>query len=174
MTRRFTVRQAARAGFTLIETAIAMSIFTLLVLACATAFPAALRAGRAGSNYAQAALIAQHKIDQCRQQGYGAIYTGAAASPKLVSLGMVDAGSAIVNPAGYPAGSVSYAFTGTDGLNAGNFPPGTTGIVVIGPPNSGTAWTPSGSIVQVTVVIAWPTSTQNAGTFTAHTLIVNA
>ncbi len=165
-----------RRGFTLVEITIAFSIFTLMTLACAAVFPVAMRAGHAGGSYAQAALIAQHKIDQCRQQGYSSIYGGSGAVvAKLSSVGIVDAGSGHANPAGYPAGSVSYTFTAADDFPTSNLPPGTTGTLVVGPLNTGTtpAWTPVGQIVQATVVIAWPAGVQAAGGFTAHTLIIN-
>ncbi len=160
-------------GFTLAEIAVALCVFTLLTLACASAFPAALRASHTGSSYAQAALTAQHKIDQCRQQGYTNIYAGGAIVASLGSLGIVDAGSGQQNPTGYPAGSVSYTFTGADNLAASSLPPGATGTLVIGPPTNGTRWTPSGQIAQVTVVLAWPSGQQGAGRFTTHTLLVN-
>lgn len=165
-----------RRGFTLVEIMIAVVIFTLMILACAAAFPVALRAGHAGNNYAQAALIAQHKIDQCREQGYSSIYRGAGvAVTKLGDLNIVDDNSGQANPAGYPAGSEAYTFTAADNLAASNFPAGTKGTLIIGPPNTGGAshWTPVGQIVQVTVVIAWPAGAQTAGAFTTHTLIVN-
>lgn len=163
-------------GFTLAEISIAFLIFTLMVLGCAAAFPVALRAGHAGSNYAQAALVAQHKIDQCREQGYTSIYAGTGSVvARLSSLRIVDAGSGQANPAGYPSGSVAYKFTGADNLAASSFPPGTTGTLVVGPPNTGATphWTPVGQVVQVTVVIAWPAGVQTSGNLTTHTLIVN-
>lgn len=169
-------RNKRRQGFTLVEITIAFLIFTLMTLACAAVFPVALQAGHAGSSYAQAALIAQHKVDQCRQQGYSSIYAGSGAVvAKLSSLGIVDAGSGHTGQAGYPVGSVSYAFTVTDDFATSNLPPGTTGTLIVGPPNTGAApaWTPVGPIVQVTVVIAWPAGTQAAGGFTTHTLVVN-
>jgi len=166
-------RRKQERGFTLAEIAIALCVFTLLTLACASAFPAAMKASHTGSSYAQAALTSQHKIDQCRQQGYTNVYAGGAVVTALSGLNIVDAGSGLQNPTGYPAGSVSYTFTGADNLAASNLPPGATGTLVIGPPSSGTRWTPSGQIVQVTVVIAWPSGQQGAGQFTTHTLLVN-
>lgn len=165
-------------GFTLVEITIAFLIFTLMVLGCAAAFPTALRAQHTGNNYAQAALVAQHKIDQCREQGYTAVFPGSGTvSARMAGVGMVDSGSGQPNPAGYPAGSVAYTFTGADHLGGSQFPQGTVGTLVVGPANTGTAaghWTPIGQVVQVTVVIAWPAGNEAAGRLTTHTLIVNA
>ncbi len=169
-------QRKCRRGFTLAEISIAFLIFTLITLACAAAFPVAMRASRAGNTYAQTALIAQHKIDQCRAQGYTAVYAGAGvAATRLSSVKIVDASSAVANPTGYPAGSMSYNFTVTDNLAASNLPAGTTGTLIVGPPNTGSTphWTPVGQVVQVTVVLAWPAGAQTSGRFTTHTLIVN-
>ncbi len=169
-------KKKRQGGFTLIEISIALCIFTLIILACAAAFPVALQAGHTGNSYAQAALVAQHKIDQCREQGYSAIYPGSGTvAAKLSALKIVDVPSGSANPAGYPTGSVSYTFTGVDNLAASNFPPGTVGTLVVGPPNTGggSHWTPVGQVVQVTVVVAWPAGVQASGRFTAHTLVVN-
>lgn len=169
-------RKRQQGGFTLVEITIAFLIFTLMVLGCAAAFPTALRAEHTGNNYAQATQVAQHKIDQCRTQGYSAVYPGSGiVSTRMASVGMVDSGSGQKNPQGYPTGSVAYAFTGADRLGGSNFPAGTTGTLVIGPPNTGGPghWTPVGQIVQVTVVIAWPAGVEAGGRLTTHTLIVN-
>lgn len=169
-------RKQQQGGFTLIEIMLAFLLFTLMVLGCAAAFPRALQAGHAGSSYAQATLAAQHKVDQCREQGYSSVYAGAGViAPKLASLNIADAGSGTANPAGYPSGSMSYTFTASDNLAASSFPAGTTGTLIVGPPNTGAApsWTPTGQVVQVTVIIAWPAGTQTSGSFTTHTLIVN-
>ncbi len=174
--KRMHHKNKRQGGFTLAEITIAFLIFTLMVLACAAAFPVALRASHAGSNYAQAALIAQHKIDQCREQGYSSISAGGGnVVARLSTLRIVDANSGRANPAGYPSGSVSYTFAGVDSFAASNLPQGTTGTLVIGPPNTGATphWTPVGQIVQVTVVIGWPAGVQTSGGFTTHTLIVN-
>lgn len=168
-------KKKQRRGFTLVELMFAALIFALMVLGCAAAFPTALKAGHTGNNYGQATLIAQHKIDQCREQGYSAIYPGSGTvSARLSSLKIVDNGGE-ANPAGYPAGSVSYTFTGVDNLANSNFPPGTVGTLIVGPPNVGATphWTPAGQIVQVTVVVSWPAGMQGSGGFTTHTLIVN-
>lgn len=56
----------SHSGFTLIETMLALMIFSVLVLLFATAIPVAHRASHVNGQYAQAISIAQHKIDEIR------------------------------------------------------------------------------------------------------------
>lgn len=165
-----------RQGFTLIELTIGFLVFWMIILLFGAIFPVAMRGSNAGSSYAQAAQIAQHKIDQCRQQGYTNIYDisgGGAVITHLSQIGIVDATPAAVqNPSGFPADSVSYSFTNVDNLGNGAPLPGSTGTLTIGPPAGPLAGT--AQVVMVTVTIAWPkASGQGAGSLTTHTLIAN-
>ena len=75
-------------GFTLIELAIAMFVFGMILILFGAIFPVATRAGHTGGNYAQATFLAQHKIDQLRNAG-AAKLDGAS----LVGLGLIDQNS---------------------------------------------------------------------------------
>lgn len=174
MTPRKSARTGRR-GFTMIELSITMLVFWMIILLFGAIFPVAIRGSNAGSSYAQAAQVAQHKIDQCRQQGYSNIYSSTGSVMTHLNLvGIVDSTPAPVqNPSGFPANSVSYSFTNIDNLGSGAPLPGSTGTLTIGPPAGTLAGT--ASVAMVTVTLAWPkTSTQAAGTFTTHTLIVNS
>ena len=153
------IRYTRSHGFTLMEVMFALCIFSVMILMFSSVFPSVLRGSHSSASYSQAALLAQHKVDQCREQGYGSIHE---------TYGWGEA-----------ANSVSYSFTNIDNLGTGVLPPGSTGILTIGPP-AGTSWTPAGSLVQVTVTISWPVnslvtgqSTYN-GKFQTHTLLMNA
>lgn len=166
--------RAAKAGFTLIELSIATLVFWMMVLLFAALYPAAIRGSQIGSSYAQASLIAQHKIDQCRQQGYTNVYSASGSVvTRLSQLSIVDATPAPVqNPGGFPANSVSYSFTGVDSLGSGALVPGSTGTLTIGPPAG--AFTGASQLAQVTVTVSWPaTGNQASGSVTTHTLIAN-
>lgn len=169
-------RRSKQQGFSLAELAIAMFVFGMMTLIFAAAFPIATRGAHVSGNYAQASLLAQHKIDQLRAAGFDRLDT-----TDLTTLNMVDTTNAPVsNPAGFPAGSTQYSFTDIDNLvndaqgNKGYFPTGSTGKVTIGP-ISGTGWTIPGATQakQVTVTIAWSGAGQSQGTFTSQTVIAN-
>ena len=62
-----------------------MTVFMMMTLVFAAVFPVALRGAQFSNNYAQAALLAQHKIDQLRAAGFSKMdYTD------LNNLGIVD------------------------------------------------------------------------------------
>ncbi|BDI32334.1 hypothetical protein CCAX7_43850 [Capsulimonas corticalis] len=152
-------------GFTLVELAISLFVFGMMVLLFGATFPVATRAGHVGANYAQASLLAQQKIDQLRDLGF----TGMNGSA-LYGRGVVD--SATQNSDG------SFSFTVVDDLidngnSVGYFPPGSTGKIWISQ-----ALTSTGSnaptlaqAVQATVTIAWQGGSQSSGNFTTHTII---
>ena len=93
-------------GFTIMEVVLAMTVFLMMVLMFAAAFPLTVRAAQFSSNYAQATQLAQHKIDQLRAAGYGSL-NGAA----LAGTGIINSATPVANPAGSPTGSTSYSFT---------------------------------------------------------------
>lgn len=104
-----------RAGFTLVEMMIAVSVFVMMTALFGAMLPIAGQCGRSSGSYAQAALLAQHKIDQIRQGGFNKL-NGA----QMANMGVVDSttnanGSktpvAAAVPPGLPANTVSYSFT---------------------------------------------------------------
>ena len=125
-----------RTGFTLIEMAIALFVFGMIALLFGAVFPVASRAGHTSSNYSEAALLAQHKIDQCRQATYSNVYgaTGNGATA-LANLGMIDS----PQPAGYPlvnGSATTYSFSSVDsvvdnGTNKGFYPVGSKGELTV-------------------------------------------
>ena len=173
-----------RAGFTLVELAIAMFVFGMILVLLGAVFPVANRAGHVGGNYAEASFLAQHKIDQLQNLGAAKLD-----GPTLAGLGVIDAnnGTPIVvpNPTGLPANMVSYSFTLTDNLVdntksgvfcPGFFPAGSTGIVSVGdyhdltaPHNGTNAVVPATLLKSVTVTITWAGPNQGNGTLTTHT-----
>ena len=156
-----TLIQRRRRGFTIMEVVLAMTVFLMMVLMFAAAFPLTVRAAQFSSNYAQATQLAQHKIDQLRAAGYGSL-NGAA----LVGTGIIDSAATVANPAGSPTGSKSYSFTAADNLTA-YFPAGSTGTVTISPDaNSG-----SSTVLDVTVLLTWTAGNVSSGNYSASAVI---
>jgi prepilin-type N-terminal cleavage/methylation domain-containing protein len=151
----------AQRGFTLIEVSLTLIIFLMMTLMFAAVFPFAIRGAEHSTNYSQAVLIAQHKVDQIKAAGFSHLdYTD------LSGLGIVDA---------VPSSS-PYSFTGVDDLDAGIstngfFPPGSTGTITIVDYSTINAAVPSGVIDYVTVNIKWAGSGISAGSYQVATLI---
>ncbi len=155
---------------------LALFVFGMITLLFGAVFPVASRAGHTASNYAEAAMIGQRKIDQCRQAGYANTY-GSSAGSKMTALGIIDN----PQPAGYPIVSgptTTYTFTSVDklvtnGAVTGYYQAGATGTLSIGPVPSGAGWAaPSvGQAVLVTAAIQWTGGPQGSGLYTSSTLI---
>lgn len=64
-------RLSSQSGISLMETVIALFVFSLLVLTFAGTMSVSLRAGKMNGQYSQATSLCQHKIDQLRAVGYG-------------------------------------------------------------------------------------------------------
>ena len=166
---KLTASRRRQRGFTIMEVVLAMTVFLMMTLMFAAAFPLTVRAAQSSSNYAQATQVAQHKIDQLRAAGYGSL-NGAA----LAGLGIIDSATAVTNPAGLPAGSTSYSFTTVDNLVgtaasplSGYFAPGSTGTVTISPDsNSG-----SGTVLDVSVLISWTGGSGASGNYSVSAVI---
>lgn len=163
-----------RAGFTLIELTISLFVFGMMILLFGATFPIATRAGKSGGNYAQAALLAQHKIDQLRQAKLANL-----SAPKLIATGVADASPAPVVNAD---GSVTCSFTNVDnlvdnGANKGFFPSSSTGVLTIGQralPGAGGSAPLLSQATMVTVTIRWQGGSQSSGAFSTHTIIAGS
>lgn len=139
-------RTRRQQGFTVMEVALALVIFTMMTLMFGAVLPAALRGAKHSGNYNQAAALAQRKIDQLRGAGYGRMFDGSdgTALSKLSALNVVNA----QNSFGV------FDFTTVDHMtgNGGYFPPGSTGTITV---TDGYNGIPAGNAAQVTVTITW-------------------
>ena len=151
------------------EVALALAVFILMTLMFAAAFPMVARGSQFSGNYSQAAMIAEHKIDQLRSAGYSNLnYQG------LNSQGIIDVmGSP---PSGLPA---TYFFTATDNLDTsgtvqGIFPPGSTGTITVQDFSAvnTTAGISAGQVDYVTVTITWPAGAVSGGTYSTSAMII--
>ena len=159
-------QQRAKRGFTFLEVTLAMVVFLMMTLIFAAVFPIAARSAQQSANYSQAALIAQHKIDQLRASHYSGIHSSGDISGNLVSLGIIDQtyGHNVAGP---------YSFATVDSLTTtgtvhGFFPVGTTATITIADAsttNTG-AGIPAGKLDYVTVTIVWPSIGKTTGTYT--------
>ncbi len=171
------IAKRSRAGFTLLEVAISLLVFLSMVLMFAAVFPLAIRGAHYSSNYSQAALLAQHKIDQIRGAGSDKLMNGAAAT-NLIGLNIVDNTTANSTQTSFP---YSLTFTTVDNLvdtgdNSGFFPPGSTGTVVIKDFHDCTsapcnAAIPAGQEYVINVKIAWQGGGTSPGYYESYALI---
>ncbi len=172
-----------RAGFTLVEMMIAVFVFGMMIALFGALVPIAGQGGRSGSSYAQAALLAQHKIDQVRQGGFYKL-TGR----QMVNMNIIDANAdgtpmTVSAPPGLPGGTTSYSFTGVDnlvdnGANKGYFPAGAQGVLSVSPALGGLGGSAptTAQALQVTVTLTWPKSVGGASdgsAYSAHTIIAS-
>ena len=168
------LKRRAQAGFTIMEVALALVIFTMMSVLFAAVFPMATRGAQYGGNYTQAAMIAQHKMDQLRSAGFARLDLS-----DLTNLAVVDT----PQPAGYPAAAPSgmtYSFTTVDGLASsggtqGYFPPGSQGTITICDyallhPSSGIA---ANTLDYVTVTLTWTGGGLANGSYTTSAVIAN-
>ncbi len=189
MTQPIRRRRPQAQGFTLIEVSLALIVFMMMTMIFAAVFPVVLRAGQMDGNSAQAAVIAQHKIDQLRGAGFDGINPAGQKFQNLPALGFVD------TPATMPTGlPYTLSFTNADhlvpnGTTNGYFPAGTVGQITVTDYSTidSTMASVSGSagkVLQVTVTITWPVPTQapvagqpsinghGTGTYSTSALIV--
>ncbi len=170
--------RARRGGFTLIEVSLALIVFLMMTLMFAAVFPMTIRASRMSNNYANAALIAQHKIDELRGIGYDGLdpTNGGNKISNLPSLGYTDTIS--TTPTSLP---YTLYFTNADHLVAGGtskgyFPVGTVGQITVKDYSTvdATMSGASGNVEMVTVSITWPgIGAQAGGSYTASMLLVS-
>lgn len=145
----------------MVEVMLSMMIFLMMILIFSAVFPFALRTAEFSNNYSQAALLAQHKIDQLENAGYSRLdYTD------LSNLGIIDT----------TATSSPYSFTSVDnlvggGTSTGYFPAGSTGTVSIVDYHTLNSGIPAGNMDYVTVTIKWVSYTGDTGTYTASAIM---
>jgi len=138
-----------------------MIIFLLMVLVFAAVFPFAIRTAQFSNNYSQAALLAQHKLDQLQTAGYSRLdYSD------LSGLGIIDSAQQ----------TSPYTFTGVDNLvgsgsGQGFFPPGSSGIISIVDYHTVNPSMAAGQMDYVTVTITWTTYTGEVGTYSASSVM---
>jgi len=155
-------RSRARCAFTLLEVVLAMTIFMMMTLVFAAVFPITVQAAHYSNNYTQAALLAQHKIDQLRSAGINNLnYTN------LNGLGIVDTNASATGP--------TYTFTSVDNLTS-FFPAGTTGTIKISDYSTLSNVTnppPTGNVYIATVTLTWPGLGSTTGSYTTSGMIVS-
>lgn len=167
-------RRVQTSGFTLIEVTMALVVLLMMTLMFAAVFPIAVRGSKMSDNYAQAAQIAQHKIDQLRAAGFSSLnYTS------LNGAGIVDTTAS--PPASLPA---TYHFESSDNLvnngsNNGYYPPGSTGTVTIQDyytyavsKGITSGIPPAGAVDYITVTITWTGGGVQGGTYSASAMVI--
>ncbi len=178
----FVRRRRSTRGFTIAEVTLALIVFGMMTILFAAVLPMTARGAQYGGNYAQAAMLAQHKMDQLRSAGYSRLFDdgNGTALAKLSGLSVIDQ----PQPAGYPSaasGGTTYSFTTVDGLVSdgvthGYFPPGSKGTVTIGnyaalhpadhiPPGS--------SLAYVTVTITWTGGGVSDGSYSTSAIFAS-
>lgn len=165
-----------QAGFTIMEVAFALVIFAMMTVLFAAVFPMTIRGAQYSSNYSQAAMLAQHKMDQIRSNGFLSLNPNIDLG-HLQNANIVDAAQA----AGYPAavnGGATYSFTAADsmindGVTKGYFPPGSQGLVTIADyamlhPSSGI---PAKTLEYITVQIKWTGGGVSDGSYSTSSML---
>ena len=176
--RRIARRRIARrqtAGFTLMEVCLALIVFGMMTVLFGAVFPMTVRGAQYSGNYTQAAMIAQHKMEQLRSAGFSSLD-----QTHLTNLNAIDSPQA----SGYPApvsGGTSYSFTSaehlvSDGVTKGYFAPGSMGTVTVADyaalhPSSGV---PSGTLALVTVSVTWAGGGVSNSSYSTSALLANA
>ena len=162
------------AGFTLVEVTLALIVFAMMTILFAAVFPMTIRGAQYGGNYTQAAMIAQHKMDEIRSAGFTSLDQG-----HLSNLNIIDS----PQPAGYPItinGGTTYSFTSAEnlvsnGTTQGYFAPGSHGVVTVVDyavlhPGSGV---PAGSLALVNISITWTGGATHDGSYQTSALLAN-
>lgn len=145
-------------GFTIVDIAMGMSVFLMMALLFGAVVPITLRQTQQSANYSEAALVAQHKMEELRAVNF----TTLGSSTALIASGLIDAQN--------PDGSYDFSTTTSDNL-ASFFPSGTTGNIVIASDTS--TGSMQSSVYDVTITLSWPSSATHAGSFTLKNKIIN-
>lgn len=174
MKQRNSPSRRRKAGFTLMEVTLALIVFAMMTVLFAAVFPMTVRGARYGGNYTQAAMIAQHKMDQIRSAGFTSLDQS-----HLSNLSIIDS----PQPAGYPLainGGTTYSFTSAEnlvssGATQGYFAPGSQGTITVVDyaalhPGSGV---PARSLALVNVSITWTGGATHDGSYQTSALLAN-
>ena len=161
-----------RAGVTITEVALTLIIFAMMTMLFAAVFPMTIRGAQYSGNYSQAAMIAQHKMDQLRSTGAGGLTPG-----HLADISAIDQSQ----PTGYPLtvpGGATYSFTTADslvndGTTHGYFAPGSQGLVTIADYTAvhNSSGIPAGTLYYVTVTVNWVGGGVSNGSYTTSSII---
>ena len=170
-------RKSGRQGFTLIEVMFASIIFLMMALMFAAVVPMSVRAAKFGNNYSQAAMLAQHKIDQLRAVGIGKIDYADLSTASIIDT-MATPPSPDTTPYTFTFNTVDNVVS--TGANTGYFPAGSTGgtISVVDynayqiSKGVATPSVPAGVMDFITVTIAWSGGGVSSGTYSASAVIV--
>lgn len=130
-----------RNGFSLVEAVLSITLLLVTALMFAATAPVASRAATINGEYSQAVSFCQHKIDQCRQMGYGRLTYS-----DFYNTGMIDA-----NPTSAP-----FSFTSIDNLDDSNLAQVTGTINVTTP---ATSLVTGANYKEVTVTVTWVSGT---------------
>ena len=126
-------------GFTLLELVMALFVLSVITLIFACTVPSAAKMAHMNGQYAQAASLCQHKIDQMRAVGFGRLtYT------ELHDAGIVDG-----SPSSQP-----YSFAGVDSVN--DYLPESSATVRVD------QVTGQLHVLKVTATISWKTARHQA------------
>ena len=176
------IRYTRSHGFTLMEVMFALGIFSVMILMFSSVFPSVLRGSHSGASYAQAcsSRTAQDRpMPRTRlRQGLQPDRRGGQFT-RLTRELQTRRRRRCRTQADFqpiPSPTLSRMLMVSARAPCRQAP---QGIVTIGPP-AGTSWTPTGSLVQVTVTITWPIKSLITGQSTyngkvqTHTLLMNA
>jgi type II secretory pathway pseudopilin PulG len=170
-------------AFTMIEVVFSMFIFVLMAIMATVALTAANHSARYGDSYAQAMSIAQRKLDEMQEEGYGTLvatdFTGGCllVSPNDIvdnntwtSHGWSSTGAG----AGYMQGTFNGTTTGDHLTNF--FPSNVNGVIDVYPygagrtDNNGT-YTTGMTMLRVLVTITWTDSNGQASSYSISTIV---
>ncbi len=155
-------RQPWQRGFTFPEALLAIVLFLLMTMVFAACFPVLSRSGHYSSTYSQAALIAQHKVDQLRFGDYTKLLTPS----YLKDLEFIDDQVDIL-----PNGQRRYYFTQKDKL-ADYFPSGARGTILIQDYSLIQPSVTTGTVQRVEVQITWNNGgSRGTGKYTLVTFV---
>jgi Flp pilus assembly protein TadG len=165
-------------GFTLFEVILALFIFLMMSLMFSAVVPTAARSARYGNSYNYAVALAQRKVDQLQEAGWGKLN-----ETDLRSLGIIDASAGVSNGT-----ATTYSFTtnntATNAANADNlaqyFPGGTspatrpTGTIRVEPWAPSTVFVggvPQDTLKRITVTISWRDARGAPSSFSISSLV---
>jgi hypothetical protein len=154
----------------MLEVVLALVIFTMMALMTAALVPMAARSNRYGNDYAQAATLAMHKINQLQEAGYTNINRNLNGTLLVVdSNGSLPTTATNVNG----AGSGSATFTTRDGLSS-YFVGGASdpvGTIYVAPYTPSLVSTGVYAAIEARVLITWRDVRGRQQSFSVKTII---